>query len=471
MRWQIKSSHLFFVGLFAALTVPRMAQAGMFLDGITYAVLARNLAAGHGTFWNPLYTATVYPRFHEQPPLGFALEGLAFRVAGDHLAVERIFSLAMGLATLSLLIALWRSTFSDRDHDWLPILFWILPSTVTWGIVNNMLENTQAVLTTAAVFSFVRSCRDGSGGWPWAVSAGALTVAAALVKGPNGFFPLAAPVVAVLVFPQRAWTAVRSGAILVMTMATICGGLLVWPSAREALSNYWTQHLGAALAGDRGGSRVEAAFALARHLAGGIFLRMGAMAGLIWLAGRRLRSSAQTSEQSRWTAFFFLMALAASVPVLASTKIAGHYLIPSIPLFALGFAGLARPWAAALQERYIRTRAANALAPAGIAFLVAAAVLPLLPIAIEPRDVRWIAEFRAVGAALPRGSTIATCHAAGGEWGAQAYMQRLFRVSLDIESDRYPYFLQFKDRECAAPARCQPAIGTERLTLLACNPE
>jgi 4-amino-4-deoxy-L-arabinose transferase-like glycosyltransferase len=465
-----RPSHLFFVGLFAALTVPRMAQSGMFLDGITYAVVARNLAIGQGTFWNPFYTATVYSEFHEQPPLGFALESLAFLIGGDHLAVERTFSVVMGLLTLALTMALWRRAFAERDHDWLPILFWLLPSTVTWGIVNNMLENTQAVLTTAALLTFVRSC-DGSRTWAWAIATGALVVGAALVKGPNGFFPVAAPVVAALTFPQHAMRALRSGAIILVTVAALSAGLLISPTARQALTNYWTQHLAAALSGDRGGSRLAAAGALARHLAGGIFLRMVAMTGLIWLLARRERAVPRTTDHQRWTVFFLLMALAASLPVLASTKIAGHYLIPSIPLFALGFAGLSRPWVAALQARYLETRAASALAPAGLALIAAAAVLPFLPIAIEPRDVRWIAEFRTVGAALPRGNTIATCHAAGGDWGAQAYMQRLFRVSLDIESDRYPFYLQFKDRECLAPARCHPVTSTDRLALLACPTE
>jgi 4-amino-4-deoxy-L-arabinose transferase-like glycosyltransferase len=465
-----RPSHLFFVGLFAALTVPRMAQSGMFLDGITYAVVARNLALGQGTFWNPFYTATVYSEFHEQPPLGFALESLAFLIGGDHLAVERTFSVVMGLITLALTMALWRRSFAERGHDWLPILFWLLPSTVTWGIVNNMLENTQAVLTTAALLTFVRSC-DGSRTWAWAIATGALVVAAALVKGPNGFFPIAAPLVAALTFPQHAMRALRSGAIILVTAAALSAGLLIAPTARQALTNYWTQHLGAALSGDRGGSRLAAAGALARHLAGGIFLRMGAMTALIWLFARRERAVPRTTDHKRWTVFFLLMALAASLPVLASTKIAGHYLIPSIPLFALGFAGFSRPWIAALQARYLETRAASALAPAGLALIAVAAVLPFLPIAIEPRDVRWIAEFRTVGAALPRGNTIATCQAAGGDWGAQAYMQRLFRVSLDVESDRYPFYLQFKDRECVAPARCHPVTSTERLALLACPTE
>lgn len=47
----------------------------MFVDGVTYAAIARNLAQGNGSFWSPFYTATLYPQFFEHPPLGFALQG------------------------------------------------------------------------------------------------------------------------------------------------------------------------------------------------------------------------------------------------------------------------------------------------------------------------------------------------------------------------------------------------------------
>ena len=53
-----------------AALLPRLAHRGMFLDGVTYASIARNLAEGRGRFWAPHYTATIYPAFHEHPPLG-----------------------------------------------------------------------------------------------------------------------------------------------------------------------------------------------------------------------------------------------------------------------------------------------------------------------------------------------------------------------------------------------------------------
>ena len=78
-----------------ALTVPRLWQRGMFVDGMTYAVVARNMALGIGSIWAPSLSDTIYARFFEQPPLGMALQAIAFALVGDHFAVERVFSLLM----------------------------------------------------------------------------------------------------------------------------------------------------------------------------------------------------------------------------------------------------------------------------------------------------------------------------------------------------------------------------------------
>ena len=96
------------LAVFAAATLPRLAQRGMFVDGVTYASIARNLSEGRGSFWSPSYTATIYPQFHEHPPFGFWLQSLWFRVLGDHLFVERAYSLAAALGTALLIALIWR---------------------------------------------------------------------------------------------------------------------------------------------------------------------------------------------------------------------------------------------------------------------------------------------------------------------------------------------------------------------------
>src|SRR5262245_75977 len=125
----------------------------MFVDGVTYASIARNLAEGKGTFWTPFYTETLYPQFHQHPALGLWLQSLWFRAFGDHWIVERAYSLSIAALTGLLIAAIWRSVAGEagrKSHDWLPVVFWILVPVVSWSIVGNMLETTVSLFTTAA---------------------------------------------------------------------------------------------------------------------------------------------------------------------------------------------------------------------------------------------------------------------------------------------------------------------------------
>src|SRR5262245_56558728 len=230
--------------LLLALTLPRMAQPGMFDDGLVHAVIARNMAIGAGSLWAPQYSRTAWTEYYEHPPLGLALEAIAFRALGDHLVVERLFSLLV-LALHALAIAsIWRR-IEDASLDWLPVLFWLTPAIVSWGAVNNMLENTQALFTTTAVLLMLDATRARSSGASAIRSAGAgvAVVAAVLTKGPAGFFPLVAP----LVFEwkrQRMPPAVdrprRMQTLWVpLVVVLVCGAILAaYEPSRHSLAMY-----------------------------------------------------------------------------------------------------------------------------------------------------------------------------------------------------------------------------------------
>ena len=476
---------LLVVGAFAFLTVARMAQPGMFLDGVTYAAVSRNLGEGLGTFWFPYYTAAD-PQFHEQLPLVFALQGLAFRVFGDHLAVERVYSLLMGGLTLLFLVLAWRRTARDGGYGWLPVLFWLLPSTVTWSIVNNMLETTQAAFSTLAVLAFIRSVQFSRAHHAWAALAGLATVAACLAKGPVGFFPLAAPFIAAVCLRTRAAAALRSGATMAATVAAATA-LLLWPQApRAALRAYWEENLAPSVAGARGGGRWVS---LWHHLNGAVGIRMGGLVVLGWLYSRVTRQAnarreaglpsaadggapdSEHGEDRSWTWFFLLLALAGSVPVAVSARIMGSYLVPSLPMYALGFAGLFLRFARPGLERLRTGPTARLVAQSlGLLLLAGSVAVPLLRGPLEPRDRDQMAEYRELAPSMPRGVTMSTCAAARDEWGLHAYLQRFFRVSLDADATRrHRFFLQLKDRDCSVPPACRLEASTRHWALVDCG--
>ena len=64
---KLSTKHLPFwlitLSMFVALILPTLLQDGMFMDGLFYASVSKNLADGIGTFWFPHFSQTLFPLF------------------------------------------------------------------------------------------------------------------------------------------------------------------------------------------------------------------------------------------------------------------------------------------------------------------------------------------------------------------------------------------------------------------------
>jgi 4-amino-4-deoxy-L-arabinose transferase-like glycosyltransferase len=455
------------VALLVALTAPRMVQRGMFVDGMFYASVARNLARGQGTVWAPSYSSTVYAQYFEQPPLGIALESVAYRVGGDHFAVERVYSLVMLGLTACLMAAIWRQFFPAR-YDWLPVCLWVLPAVVTWAAVNNMLENTQAAATAAATYAMVRAVRNSfvSVAVEWGALGGLLIAFAALTKGPVGLFPLAVPALSVILRPadrpRVGWATVAmafvvGAAALTMTML---------PAPRHALEEYVHQQLGPTF--DHRPPVLVQVVAVWRHLLGGILLRLAIVVAALWLVRRRAIARPAVARAA-W--FFLGIGLAASLPLMVSPKINGHYLVPSVVFFALAAAAVALPPVesfAAPPAGALRRKVPAALA---CGLLLAAALVVAIHGTLERRDPQIVASMDSLSPLVPRGAVLGTCATASHEWGLLAYLQRFLQISLDPRGQAVGgWFVQPSEVECPPPVLCQRSVTNSVLTLYRCAP-
>jgi 4-amino-4-deoxy-L-arabinose transferase-like glycosyltransferase len=458
------------MGAFVFLTLPRMAQKGMFLDGVTYAVIARNMAMGLGDVWNPYYTETVYPRFTEHPPLGIALESLAFKVLGDHLYVERLFSFLVGSVTACLIVALWRRVQPSYRDGWMALLFWLLPSTVTWGITNNLLETIQTAWTTAAVLAFVGSMQASrTGGSVAFAMVGSCSVAAAvLTKGPVGFFPLAVAPIGVVV----GLTSWRRASVTVVCgcagVALIAAAIWMHPPAQQLLSDYYREQLSATFAGTRGRDPWTGLF---RHFWGGILLRMGLVTGLLLLVGRLAGIKASPSGFPPAAVLFLLLGFAGSLPVTLSPRVMGHYLIPSIPMYALAFGAIVAHFLDPERNRWLEWRNLRlTMASLGTAMLIVGTAAPLAGWSYESRrDEHQIEDYGLFVGRLQPDTTVGSCPDAKEAWGIHAYLMRFFRTSISFEGNAASgQFLQIVD-SCEPPAGCEPAASGRTVILHSCR--
>lgn len=453
--------------VFFATIVPRVAQRGMFLDGMTYAVIARNMASGIGTFWRPSFSSTTYSTFHEQPPLGIGLEALAFAALGDHLLVERLFSIAVFCGTALIVVATWRQLLPSR-YDWLPLFFWVLPSVVTWAVINNMLENTQALFTTLSIFCLLRASRTASAATcVWTCGAAAAVCAACLTKGPVGFFPLAvAPLLLLLPSDKRPSVkcVLRIWAGMLILTGALFGALLVSQAARHSIAEFTTGHLVPVLEGKRGLPRKSAA--IAKHLTLGIWARMSALLLVLWSVRRKRRGARRFEPASL---FFFVSGLVASLPILVSPVIAGHYFVPAVPLFALAAGAACLPTMQA--GAGTRSSRVGRFAPMALALSLTVLSVAILVLhgPMERRDTELISRLDAVESVIPVGRTIGACPSTATEWGLQAYLQRFFRVSLQPDGQPSAGWFVVASHSCEIPFGCTPVAGDSGLRLFECR--
>ena len=234
---------------------PVVLLRGMSLDGVTYATIARNLAVGIGDFWHPYYTATLLHPFHEQPPLGFLLEGMFFTVLGDRWWVERLYSVLTVVPTIGVLVLIWRRLLAGAPYQrfsWLPILFWIVMPAWFWIYRHNYLENTLGMFTALAVYASLRAAGDRRWWAAWTILSAAALVAALGSKGPVGLFPAVTPVIAWLTLRRTSFSgAVGLQLALVAALAMLSGLVWMHQPAREFLSAYYDKQLLISLQGAR----------------------------------------------------------------------------------------------------------------------------------------------------------------------------------------------------------------------------
>lgn len=310
--------------LFIFLVVPSLFHKGMFLDGITYASIARNMAEGDGSFWQPIFSDTFFNPFYRHPPLGLWLQSLFFQVFGDHFWVERVYSLLTGFISGWMIHKIWVlvNPKGVTTKSWLPLLFWTLTPTVYWAYSNNVLENTMALFDLAAVYFLLR--QQVKSRWQDGVIGAVFVILAFLTKGPTGVFPLAVPALYGIFGKHSIKTTIFSYWPLLLVIGMGIIGMYVHQPARQFLQQYFDGQVMSSISGK---DMVTGHFFILERLVLEL-IPMVVIGFIVWLVTRKISISKEV-----W--LFLAIGLSASLPIMISPKQMGHYLVPAMPYFAL----------------------------------------------------------------------------------------------------------------------------------------
>ncbi len=430
--------------IFAALLLPVLVQQGMFLDGVTHACIARNMANGLGSFSRPYYTPALDPVFFGQPPLALWMQSQFFKIFGDHFWVERLFSFCIAILSVLGILMNWQMLHKERLKQevslfstaaWLSVLLWIASPIVFWSYQNNMLECTMVFFVLLATYFGIKSVFEGKNGL--LLIAALFTTAAVLCKGPVGFFPVAVPLVVGFVFrPIGLASAISRSAILFSITLAILAAII---SFVPGMQQYWDLYLHKQLLPTLAGTQekpVENRTKILLDLLSQLILP-AILVGLVWAKG-----GFRSLKIPKPALLFITLGLVGSLPLMALPKQSTHYLVPAMPFFALGFAAI-------FLENFSWSKSKSARNNRWKEYLAWLILLASIAFSLSfwgkyNRDEQKIREVQAICSQVGGGEILGVPPHLSTDWLLIAYFGRLGNVGLD-QNAGHNYWLTEKD--------------------------
>jgi 4-amino-4-deoxy-L-arabinose transferase-like glycosyltransferase len=460
--------------LFLGLISKSLLSDGMFSDGVIYAVVSRNLASGLGSPWDLHYTSTLYSHFHEHPPMAFWIQALFFRLFGDHLYVERIYSAGTFFITGLCMVGIWRMVSrGDRNLGWLPLLFWVSMPIVTWAASNNLLENTVMIFTCLSVFLIIRGMTGpamvrGNKSLQLLL-AGVILGGGFLTKGFVTLFPLSLPFWIFLFRPGITFRKLISGMLLPLTgtIFFLLMVILLIPGSREYLNTYLDSQVIHSISSVKTvGSRFHVVGTLILSIIPGVALLL-----VIWLTGSR--GSLELNGYG-WFPVFLALGLSGVLPIMISLKQRDFYILPALAMMAIAMALAAAPAAREILERTSgKSKWLKVVRASGLLFLAAALFLVIIHEGRTGRDAGLLRDVDILVEEIPEGTSVCIPRALFDNWHLHAYLHRYGRISMDPgDNCSGDYYLTTRDfKETPYPHCIEPVLGLTGFRLFTCSSE
>jgi 4-amino-4-deoxy-L-arabinose transferase-like glycosyltransferase len=435
------SFYLIVFAAFLLLISPNQWSDGMFLDGLIYASISRNMAMGIGDFWTPYYTAIMQP-FYEHPPLAFWLESLFYEVMGDTIYAERIYSFITFLVTGYILVLIWKEV-AGRDklmQGWVPLLFWVSVPTLTWACPNNMLENTMMVFTSLSAYFYIKSKKSYYLLYIFLSSVSVFL--GFLTKGPFALFPLSLPFwVWIFREERKILKTIGDSFLLILFMGLPLILIMTLDSQGiESLKIYFEQQVINSITGQREitvNTRFAILFYWFNDLIPSIFI------GLIIFFIAKRKSIGFVMQNQSWVFILFFLGLSAVLPIMVSMKQRSFYIIPSFVFFSLSFALAILPLIEALLNG-ITKNAITIIKGVSVTLAAISLVLSLTRIGKIGRDDDEIKGVYQVIKIVPSGTTIGISEDTNSRWAMHAQFARYGNITLDAFETGQHFLLRDK---------------------------
>lgn len=425
------------ISILIILTVPTLIKDGMFMDGMLYTSVAHNLGSGIGTFWFPqfsLHNVAGLKAFHEQPPLVFGIQAIFFKIFGDSMYVERVYTFITICITAFLINLLWKEIYKNNESlkkmGWLPIIFWITIPVCFWSYSNNMHENTMTIFTLTAAILIYKSFRVTDSSIKFWILAGIFIFLATLSKGVPGFFPIAIPFLFWLTTKRMSFPKIILPTIIITFVPLIIYTILfLIPESKESLSTYLFKRV---LHRINEVPTVSNRFYILLRLFMELIPQF-AVVIIFLLIAKAKKIQANVSQQRQESILFITIGIASSLPLMLTLVQKGFYFVPSLPFFAIGLSILITPIILDLIER-IETQNKNykILLALSTFLLLSTSTFALLQKGKFSRNKELLSDVYKIGSIVPKFATVSIPPEIWDQWDLQCYLIRYYNISLDV---------------------------------------
>lgn len=449
-------------GTCSALLLPALFMQGMFFDGVMYASLSKNYAAGIGTFWEPVCTTTFYAVCHEQPPLFFFLQGSFFKIAGEGFLTERLYELTVALLCSFLLVRIMR-VVNLQKISWLPVLLWMVMPVTFWAFQNNVIEGTMSLFVLAALLHQLRALHQNQRPFLHLLAAGGWLLLAGITKGPQGMFLLAAPALWWL-FTKRSTLqeAVIQSFILLVVPAAAAVLFWLYEPAHNSFAAYIAQRFGNTFAGAH--NTTASRFFILYELLLDVLPALGIVL-LVWLLGRKTAAKQDTTMR-RLALFLLAAGLSGILPLMVTLEQRGFYLVTALPLLALSFAMFTAPAAQRIQEMlHNRTALRTTISVAGLLITAGALTATVQLCGDYKRDADKLLDLARVAAVVPQGSILGVDDPGNPDWSLLHNAWRYHNISIATTTTPVQEWMLLEPGQKAPEQYSKVECGLEKYVL------
>jgi 4-amino-4-deoxy-L-arabinose transferase-like glycosyltransferase len=434
--------YLLTVGIYLIIVCKDLFSNGMFLDGLIYSTVSKNLANGIGTFWNPHFTATCLSDFHEHPHLAFGIQSIFYRILGESRYIDKLYSLLTVMIAGYIIVRIWK-TLGYRN-GWLPLLIWILTPTVFWASYNNLLENTLTIFTSLSVLFYLTYQKNNN--YIFIFLSGLMLALGFMTKGFVAFFPWTFPFLLWLFLKQKTFgkMVIDIAGILVFTLTPLILLVILIPDAGLSLKKYIDDQVINSL---KNIITVDSRFDIIKRL----LFELIPAAGLCFLFGvwTRIKKNPEgfLRENTMKSLLFVSLGLTGVLPIMISLKQSGFYIVPAYPFFAIGTSIFIYPVIGSLVSRLnFESKGFMFFKWIGYGLFTAGIILSICSANKYSRDKVKIKDTYAILAEIPQGTIINIFPEMFEDWSLHAYYARFKGISLDPDpSNKREYLLIKKE--------------------------